>query len=79
MLQVLGSTLCTYTELVRAVGGWPALPAEDVGLLLAAEAVAHGWMLPEPGLRYRRWPGSSTAHISKWEVSGGITAANRTA
>lgn len=66
VLQVVGGTLCTYTELVRALGGWLALPAEeDVALLLAAEAVAPGMMLSEPGLYYRRWEGSSTAGIDK--------------
>ena len=55
MLQVLGNTMCAiYTELVRALGGWQALPSEDVALLLAAEAVADGWMLSMPGLLYRR-------------------------
>jgi hypothetical protein len=61
-LQVLGTTLCTYAELVRALGGWPALTqAEDAGLLLAAEAVSSGWMLDKPGLLYRRWDGQTTA------------------
>lgn len=55
LLQVLGATMCTYTELVHLLGGWPPLPAEDVGLLLAAEAVSPGWMLAEPGMLYRRW------------------------
>src|SRR5579875_1888078 len=71
LLQVLGNTMCAYTELVRALGGWPALPSEDVGLLLAAEAVSDGWMIAEPGLLYRRWPGSNTAHINKWSASAG--------
>jgi glycosyltransferase involved in cell wall biosynthesis len=61
-LQVVGTTMCTYTDLVRVLGGWQALPAdEDVALMLAAEAVADGWMIGEPGLLYRQWPGSSTA------------------
>ncbi|TDX84954.1 glycosyltransferase [Amycolatopsis arida] len=61
-LPVVGTTLCARTELVRALGGWQALPAdEDVALMLAAEAVAPGWMLSEPGLIYRKWPGQSTA------------------
>lgn len=60
-LQVVGTTMCTYTDLVRALGGWMALPAsEDVELLLAAEAVSPGVMCPEIGLLYRQWPGAST-------------------
>ena len=61
LLQVIGTTMCTYTALVRALGGWPAVLSEDVALLLAAEAVANGWMLSEPGLLYRRWHGQSSA------------------
>lgn len=71
LLQVLGVTMCAYTQLVRALGGWPALPSEDVALLLAAEGVSNGWMLAEPSLIYRRWEGSNTAHINKWEASAG--------
>lgn len=60
-LQVVGTTMCTYTSLVRALGGWIALPAsEDVELLLAAEAVSPGYMRPRTGLLYRQWPGAST-------------------
>lgn len=60
-LQVVGTTMCTYTSLVRALGGWQALPAsEDVALMLAAEAVSDGYMCPNIGLHYRQWPGSST-------------------
>jgi len=66
MLQVHGMTLCTYAALVRTLGGWPALPMqEDVGLLLAAEAVAEGWMIQEPGLIYRRWSGNTTDETDK--------------
>jgi hypothetical protein len=73
---VVGGTMCTYTELVRALGGWQALPAsEDIALLLAAEAVADGWMLAEPGLIYRRWDGSSTVDPAHREA--GETALRR--
>lgn len=65
LLQVLGVTMCAHTGLVRALGGWPALPSEDVALLLAAEAVSTGWMIGEPGLLYRRWPQSATSHVDK--------------
>lgn len=61
ILRLPGTTLCTYTDLVRALGGWPALPSnDDVALLLAVEAVSHGCMLREPSLLYRRWQGSTT-------------------
>lgn len=69
LFQVVGGTMCAYTDLVKALGGWPAVGSEDVGLLLAAEAVSNGWMLAEPGLIYRRWPGSSTSHLDKRKPS----------
>ena len=62
LLPVLGITATTYTSLVHALGGWPALPVgQDVALLLALEAVAPGWMLGEPSILYRRWPKQTTA------------------
>ena len=62
LLPVLGTTVTTHTSLVRALGAWQALPTdEDVALLLALEAVSPGWMLGEPSLLYRRWPGQTTA------------------
>lgn len=64
LLQVVGTTLCTYTELVRALGGWQALPREeDVALLLAVEAMSKGWMIGEVGLLYRRWGGNTTEYV----------------
>lgn len=71
-LHLPGTTLCTYTDLVRALGGWPAIPAnDDVALLLAAEAVSDGWLLSEASLLYRRWQGSTTDEIapaaSQWQ------------
>lgn len=66
MLQVVGSTMCTYTDLVRALGGWQALPTEeDVALLLAVEAVSDGWMLDTPGLYYRRWEHNTSDEVDK--------------
>ncbi|MGI8334386.1 glycosyltransferase family 2 protein [Actinomadura scrupuli] len=60
-LPVMGTTLTAHADLVRAVGGWPALPAyEDVALLLACEAVAAGWMNAEAGEIYRKHPRQST-------------------
>lgn len=70
ILPVVGGTMCTYTQLIRVLGGWPAIPAEDVGLLIAVEAVADGWMHAEPGLHYRRWPGA---------MSRGATGADKVA
>jgi glycosyltransferase involved in cell wall biosynthesis len=65
LLPVVGGTLAAYSDLVRTLGGWPALPAsEDVGLLLACEAISLGWMLKEPSLHYRKWSGQSSAEPS---------------
>lgn len=59
--MIAGGTMCAYTDLIPAVGGWPAVPAnDDVGLLLAVEAVSRGWMIYKPSLKYRRWPGNTT-------------------
>jgi glycosyltransferase involved in cell wall biosynthesis len=56
------ATLCIRRDLLLALGGWMALPAsEDTGLLIAANSVADGYHLAEPSLRYRRWPGQTTA------------------
>lgn len=71
LMPVLGCTMCAHTDLVRLLGGWPALcpGGEDVGLLLAAEAVAPGWMLAEPGILYRRWPKATEYGRDKWAAS----------
>ncbi|GAA3858861.1 glycosyltransferase family 2 protein [Streptomyces sedi] len=62
VLPVMGTTFTVYTALLVAIGGWPALPAyEDVGPLLAAEALSGGLMQAEPGEIYRKHPGQSTA------------------
>jgi hypothetical protein len=61
-LPVHPASLCVRSELLRALGGWMALPAsEDTGLLLALNAVAQGWHLGETGLLYRKWPSQLTA------------------
>ncbi|MEU9455608.1 GltA [Streptomyces sp. NPDC048277] len=60
-LPVMGTTLTAHADLVRLVGGWPAIPAfEDAALLLFCEAVSRGWMQPEPGELYRKHPGQHT-------------------
>jgi glycosyltransferase involved in cell wall biosynthesis len=61
-LPVHPASLCVRSELLRALGGWMALPAsEDTGLLLALNAVAQGWHLGQTGLLYRKWPSQLTA------------------
>lgn len=61
-LPVHPASLCVRAELLRALGGWMALPAsEDTGLLLALSTVAVGWHLGETGLLYRKWPSQLTA------------------
>jgi glycosyltransferase involved in cell wall biosynthesis len=57
------ASLCIRRDLLLAAGGWMALPAsEDIGLLLAADALTDGWFTAEPGLLYRKWDGQMTAH-----------------
>ncbi|TDC38857.1 GltA [Actinomadura sp. KC345] len=59
---VMCTTVTLHTDLVRAIGAWPALPAaEDMALPLAAEAVSPGWMQEEPGELYRKHPDQTTA------------------
>jgi len=65
LVPVVGQVMTTYTELVRLLGGWPAVRADDIGLLLAAEAIAPGWMQQEPGLMYRRWHKATDWHLDK--------------
>ncbi|MFB7779775.1 GltA [Streptomyces bauhiniae] len=61
-MPVVGTTQTVHTELVRLLGGWPALPAfEDGALLLSCEAVSPGWMQAEPGTLYRKHPTQHTA------------------
>ena len=44
------------------------MPAsEDTGLLIAANAVADGYHLAEPSLRYRKWPARPTAQHAHHE------------
>ncbi|MBD3550005.1 glycosyltransferase [Streptomyces sp. JV180] len=61
--QVHPATLCMRRDLVVLLGGWMALPAsEDTGLLTALSVLSEGYFTPEPGLRYRKHSGQSTAH-----------------
>jgi hypothetical protein len=69
-LPVHPATLCIRRDLVLALGGWMALPAsEDTGLLIAANTVSDGYHLAEPSLRYRKWPGQTTAQPAHNEPS----------
>jgi glycosyltransferase involved in cell wall biosynthesis len=64
-LMVLPGTLCIRRQLAVALGGWMALPAsEDTGLLIAANSIADGYFIEEPGLMYRKWPGQVTAQAA---------------
>jgi hypothetical protein len=57
-LPVTVTAATIYTELVVAHGGWPVLPPfEELGLLLAVEAVADGWMQEKPGGIVRKHSG----------------------
>ncbi len=70
-------TACAFrVELLRAIGGWAALPqAEDMSLLVAASARARGFVTPVPVYRYR-------THAEQMTSAGGFSsteAASRTA
>jgi hypothetical protein len=68
-LSVLAVTLAASTDLVRALGGWPAVTgAETIGLLLAAEAVTPGEFIAEPSMLYRRHDGQTTASSRYWDA-----------
>ncbi|HQU26784.1 MAG TPA: glycosyltransferase [Acidimicrobiales bacterium] len=49
------ATLCARTQVVRAFGGWMALPvSDDVGLLLAMSSLLPGFFAPNASLRYHK-------------------------
>ncbi|WP_038273273.1 glycosyltransferase [[Kitasatospora] papulosa] len=59
---VVSTHLTARTPLVRALGGWPALPAlEALALVLACSAVSSGRMIAEPGGIYRKHADQTTA------------------
>ncbi|MCN9241184.1 glycosyltransferase family 2 protein [Streptomyces sp. RY43-2] len=65
---IVGTHLAARTDLVRAVGGWPALPAlEALALVLICAAVAPGRMLDTPGGIYRKHNNQTTAHPDYWQ------------
>jgi hypothetical protein len=62
---VVGTHLAARVELVRAVGGWPALPAlEALALVLVCAAVSPGHMIETPGGIYRKHAAQMTAQPS---------------
>lgn len=68
-LSVLAANLAAHTDLVRALGGWPAFSgAETVGLLLALEAVTPGEFIAEPSMLYRRHDNQTTASPQYWNA-----------
>jgi hypothetical protein len=68
-LSVLAANLAAHTDLVRALGGWPALTgAETIGLLLAAEAVTPGEFIAQPSMLYRKHGGQTTASSRYWDA-----------
>jgi len=64
-MPVMGTTLTARTDVVRLVGGWPAIPAfEDAAIVLFCEAVSSGWMQRLPGEIYRKHEGQHTASLA---------------
>ncbi len=61
LLPILPGTVCMRLSLVLAVGGWMALPSsEDTGLMVAANALAPGYFIREPGMLYRQHANQTT-------------------
>lgn len=59
---VVGTHLAVRAGLIRALGGWPALPAlEALALVLHCAAVAPGRMIGTPGGIYRKHEAQTTA------------------
>lgn len=61
---VVATNLAARTELLHALGGWPALPAwETIGAVLRCAAVAPGWMIgaDQPGGFYRKHDAQTTS------------------
>ncbi|GAB3127504.1 glycosyltransferase family 2 protein [Streptomyces calidiresistens] len=65
LFAVVATHLAARTELLHALGGWPALPAwETIGAVLRCAAVTPGWMLAQPGGLYRKHSDQTTARES---------------
>lgn len=61
-LPIIPTSLSIRRSLLEWLGGWMALPtSEDTGLLLAANAVAPGFLHEEPGVIYRKHNDQVTA------------------
>jgi hypothetical protein len=59
---VVGTHLTARSGLLRAVGGWPALPAlEAMAMVLVCAAIAPGRMIAVPGGVYRKHAAQTTA------------------
>ncbi|WP_051055069.1 MULTISPECIES: glycosyltransferase [Kitasatospora] len=62
---LVGTHLTARTDLVRALGGWPAYPAlEALAMVLFCAALAPGVMIAQPGGIYRKHPGMTTSEPS---------------
>jgi glycosyltransferase involved in cell wall biosynthesis len=74
--------LMIRTDVLRAFGGWMALPVgEDVGLLAAVSEVYYGWHDPAVTWLYRRHGDQMTQHLQQpyWRNMGETIGAQRTA
>ncbi|MGL5825211.1 MAG: hypothetical protein ACRCYU_10415 [Nocardioides sp.] len=61
-LPTLPTSLSIKRKLLIQLGGWMALPtSEDTGLLIAANAIAPGYLHDEPGVIYRKHSEQVTA------------------
>lgn len=70
LCQVACAGLVMLTDVVRAFGGWGAIPrAQDVALLIALSEVYDGYQDPEVTWLYRKHPGQTT-HPAKVDIWG---------
>ncbi|MFH9016685.1 glycosyltransferase [Streptomyces sp. NPDC017943] len=68
---VVAGHLAVRTDLLLAVGAWPALPAwETIAAIMCCAAVSNGWMIGEAGGIYRKHPAQTTAQPSYAETVG---------
>ncbi|WP_433467076.1 glycosyltransferase family 2 protein [Spirillospora sp. CA-128828] len=71
LCQAACAGLVAPTELIRAFGGWGALPrAQDVALFIALSELLDGYQEPAVTWLYRKHPGQST-HPTKTDTWGG--------
>jgi hypothetical protein len=70
LCQVACAGLVMPTDVVRAFGGWGAIPrAQDVALLIALSEVYDGYQDPAVTWLYRKHPGQTT-HPAKVDIWG---------